>query len=233
MSKHVALMSTVCSCLLTHAAFPISASAQALKLTAASNAVAQTPATARRLTLDDAVRMALEQNLNVQLERFNPQISDLSVAQARTAWTPAIRTTLTTTGRDAPVNSFLSGAQDKVTSGALSTAVDATEAFPWGGSGTFSWDNSRSTTNNLFSNFNPTLQSNVAFQYAQPLLRNFPIDAARQQLLVARKNREISDVQLRQTIVTTMRDVRNAYWDLAYAIGSLAVQQQSLELARQ
>jgi outer membrane protein TolC len=73
----------------------------------------------------------------------------------------------------------------------------------------------------------------LAFQYAQPLLRNFSIDVARQQLLVARKNREMSDVQVRQTVVTTLRNVKNTYWDLAYALGSLAVQQQSLDLARQ
>lgn len=195
---------------------------------------AQTPASGsvRRLTIDDAVRLALEQNLSLRVERFNPQISDLSLAQARTAWTPAVRTTLTTTGRDAPVNSFLSGAQNKVTSGLFSSAVDVTQAFPWGGSASASWDSSRSTTNNLFSNFNPTLQSNVAFQYVQPFARNFRIDAARQQLLVTRKDREISDVQLRQTVVNTVRNVKNGYWDLAYAVASLAVQQQSLDLAR-
>jgi outer membrane protein TolC len=185
------------------------------------------------LTIDEAVQLALEQNLNLQVERFNPQLSDLSIAQARTAWTPAIRTTFTTTGRDAPVNSFLSGAQDKVTSGLFSTAVDATQVFPWGGTASVSWDSSRSTTNNLFSNFNPTLQANAAVQYSQPLLRNYRIDNARQQLLVTRKTREISDVQLRQTVLATVRNVKNAYWDLAYAIASLAVQQQSLDLARQ
>jgi outer membrane protein TolC len=73
----------------------------------------------------------------------------------------------------------------------------------------------------------------VVFDYTQPLLRNRAIDSSRQQLLVSRKNREISDVQFRQTVVTTTRNVKNAYWDLAYARASLAVNQQSLELARQ
>jgi len=105
----------------------------------------------RPLTVDDAVRLALEQNLDLQVERVNPRISDLSIALARTAWTPAISTTLTTTGRDAPVNSFLSGAPDKVTSGLFSTGVTARQAFLWGGNASFSWDSSRSTTNNQFS----------------------------------------------------------------------------------
>ena len=55
----------------------------------------------------------------------------------------------------------------------------------------------------------------------------------RQQVLVSLKNREISDVALRQTIATTMRTVRNAYWNLAYATASLGVQRQSLELAQE
>lgn len=187
----------------------------------------------RRLSVDDAVQLALDQNLGVQAERLNPQIDDLSVAQARTAWTPTISSTFSTNHRDTPANSFLSGAADKITSGQLSTAVNFSQAFPWGGSTSLSWDSSRSTTNNLFSNFDPTLQSNMAFQYSQPLLRNRTIDASRQQLQVALKSREIADVQLGQTVINTTRNVRNAYWDLAYAVGSLDVARQSLDLAQQ
>ena len=72
----------------------------------------------------------------------------------------------------------------------------------------------------------------MSFNYTQPLLRNFTIDATRQQVLVSRKNREISDVQLQQSIAVTTRNVKNAYWDLVFAINNLAVQQQSLELAQ-
>jgi outer membrane protein TolC len=51
--------------------------------------------------------------------------------------------------------------------------------------------------------------------------------------LITSKNREISDVTLRETIATTTRTVRNAFWDLAYTIASLGVQQQSLDLAEE
>ncbi len=55
----------------------------------------------------------------------------------------------------------------------------------------------------------------------------------RQQLLVSQKNREIADTQLQQSIANTVRNVRNAFYDLMYAIGNLNVQRQSLELAQQ
>src|SRR5688572_25652534 len=65
----------------------------------------------RRLAVDEAVRIALENNLGVQIARVDPLIQDLSVAQARGVWTPAFTTTLQTSGADSPNNSFLSGAQ--------------------------------------------------------------------------------------------------------------------------
>jgi hypothetical protein len=43
------------------------------------------------------------------------------------------------------------------------------------------------TTTNLFANFSPQVQSSLALNYTQPLLRGFHIDATRQQLLVNEK----------------------------------------------
>ncbi len=106
--------------------------------------------------------------------------------------------------------------------------------IPWipGGSYQVLWSNGRTTTNNIFTQFDPQLTSNISATYTQPLLRNFKIDGVRQQLLVSQKNREIADTQLQQSIANTVRSVRNAFYDLMYAIGNLNVQRQSLELAQ-
>ena len=188
----------------------------------------------RRLTVEDAVRIALENNLGVRVARIDPQIQDLSVAQARAAWSPTLTSTLQSASTDSPSNSFLSGARGvKTSDDRLSTNVGVEQALPWGGHYNVGWDNARSTTTNLFSNFSPQVRSSLALTYRQPLLRGFSIDSARQQLLVTQKNREIADVAMRQTIALTSRAVRHAYWDLAYAIASLGVQRQSLDLARE
>jgi outer membrane protein TolC len=194
----------------------------------------QTAAQVRRLTVDEAVRAALENNLGVQIARVDPLIQDLGVAQARGAWTPSFATTLQTSSTDSPSNSFLSGAQGTKTSDdRFATSVGVEQLLRWGGSYSIGWDSSRSTTTNLFSNFSPQLRSSLSLNYRQPLVRGFSMDSARQQWLVSRKNREIADVTLRQSVTTTTRAVRNAYWDLAYAIASLAVQRQSLDLTRE
>ena len=95
------------------------------------------------------------------------------------------------------------------------------------------WDNSRLTSNNPGNIWKPQLNSTLSFNYQQSFLRGWSIDNARQQLWVSEKNREIADIGLRQTLASTTRTVRNAYWNLAYAVASLGVQQQSLELAQE
>src|SRR5690606_30823509 len=88
-------------------------------------------------------------------------------------------------------------------------------------------------SNNEFAALNPSTQGNLTFSFTQPLLRNRSIDSTRQQILVSRTNLAISEFDLRNTVVTTIRDVKNAYWDLVVALSNLAVQRQTLELSRQ
>jgi outer membrane protein len=187
----------------------------------------------RRLTIDEAVVMALEQNVNLQVERIDPQVQDLAVSVARSNWTPAFFSNVSTRNQTNPPTDIFGGAAT-VTNQNVSSQAGLQQQLPWGGASyTAFWNSGRVTTNNIFSSFNPQLSSSLGFNYTQPLLRNFTIDATRQQVLITKKNREISDVQLQQAIAATTRSVRNAYWDLVYAINNLAVQQQSLQLAQQ
>src|SRR5581483_6638289 len=86
-------------------------------------------------------------------------------------------------------------------------------------------------TSNIFANFNPSYTSNFSATVVQPLLRGFLIDNNRQQLKVTAISRDISDTQLRGTIATTLASVRNAYWELVYAIQAVDVARGSLDLA--
>lgn len=187
----------------------------------------------RRLTIDEAVALALEQNADLQVDRIDPQVQDYSISIARSGWTPVFFSNFASRSQTNPPTDVFGGAAASITNENLTTVVGLQQQLPvGGGSYTANWNSGRVTTNNIFSSFNPQLNSSVAFNYTQPLLRNFTIDATRQQILVSRKNREISDVQLQQSINVTTRNVKNAYWDLVFAISNLAVQRQSLELAQ-
>jgi outer membrane protein TolC len=188
----------------------------------------------RRLTADEAVRLAAENNLGIQIARFDPQLENLNVVQARRAWIPTLSSSLQQNSNTSPPNSFLSGAQGALNSDQFQMTTEVQQQLPWFGANYAAGiDGARSTSNNFFSNFNPQLQSSISFNYTQPLLRGFKIDSARQQLQVSQKNREIADVGLRETLTATSRSVRNAYWDLAYQNAALRVAQESLALAEE
>ena len=215
--------------------FSVSAFGQTGQSLASSSAPApvQGGETVRRLSVDDAVKIALEQNLGIQIQRVEPQISDETVAQARAAWLPNLTSTFNKNSNTFQSTNSLSGTSPTVNNALFSGGAGINQVLPWGGSYTASWGSSHSTTSDLSRTFNPVINSQLAANYTQPLLRNFKIDGVRESVLTAKKQRDISDVTLHATIVQTSRNVKNAYSDLVYQIDNLKAAQQSLQLAQQ
>ena len=186
------------------------------------------------LTIEDAVRMALENNLGVQQERLNPEIQTYGVARANAVFAPALFSTLSRRNAAAPPTDFLSAGASLVTTGNFSSTAGMQQQLPFGGGNyTLSWDGSRSTSDAPRTVFSPQLGSDLIAVFNQPLLRNFRIDAARQQVLQSRNQQQVADIQLQQRITQTSRSVRAAYYNLVGAIAGLEVAQQSLDLSRE
>jgi len=107
-----------------------------------------------------------------------------------------------------------------------------TQNLRWGGGGyALTLNNNRQTNNSTTSTLNPAYNTTYSAQYTQPLLRGLKIDSTRQQLVVTRLNQEISETQLQASIINTLSNVRNAYWDYVYAVQAVDVARESLDLA--
>lgn len=206
-----------------------------MSLQAAAQNAAQQPAaeSVRPLSIDDAVKLAIEQNLGIRIQRFDPQISDVGIAQARSFWAPTLTTGVQRQSQSLQSTSAFSGSGSSILVGSVGSQVGVSQILPWGTNYSATWNGSHLTTTSLSSTFNPELRSNLNFQVSQPLLRNFEIDQIRQQLANSKKVRELSDIQLEGVVTQTLRNVRNAYWDLSYAINNLKAQQESLKLSQQ
>ncbi len=72
----------------------------------------------------------------------------------------------------------------------------------------------------------------MRFNFTQPLLKNFGFKISRKEIIVAKYNRDISETQLKRTLLDTIYSVEEAYWNLVFSIENLKVMRQSLELAR-
>src|SRR4029453_7630555 len=71
------------------------------------------------------------------------------------------------------------------------------------------------------------------FNVSQPLFRDLSIDAARQQLVTSRVNRDIADTRLRESVVHTTANVKTAYWNLLAAKANVDARQKALDLAQE
>jgi outer membrane protein TolC len=183
------------------------------------------------LTLDEAVKMAFDKNLDIAVQRLNPQTYDLALASVKAAYLPTVTSLLGDQRQTATPTTLLTGGQ-QVTTNTGTINGQLAENVPWGGGNlNATWNNNRVLTNSFFYNYNPAFDVNLSAQYTQPLLRGLHADAARQQLAVIKVNRAISDLQLKSTITNTVTSVRSAYWDLVLAVESIDVAQTTLDLA--
>lgn len=192
--------------------------------------------TAVPLALDDAIKLALERNLDIAVQRLNPSTFDYSYASLSATYRPTLTTFLSKQSTTNPSTQTISGAAagTGIATGTTTYNGGLTQAIKWGGGSlAVTLNNNRQTTTSLTALFNPVFNPNWAAQYTQPLLRNFKTDSTRQQLVVTRLNQDISEIQLQAAIINTVSNVRNAYWDLVFAIQSVEVAKRSVELADQ
>ncbi len=186
------------------------------------------------LTLDDAVKLALERNLDIAVQRLNPSTFDYSIANIQASYRPALTSQVSHLSNTNPSTQTISGAAagTGIEQGTTIYNGGITQNIRWGG-GSFlaQLNNNKQTTTSLTALFNPAFNANWAAQYTQPLLRNFKIDNTRQQLAITKLNQDISEIQLQASIINIVSNVRNAYWDLLFATQAVDVAKRSVELA--
>jgi len=185
------------------------------------------------LTLDDAVRRAVEHNPDLAIVKLATEVEAAHVGEAQAAYTPVFSTSLGRSSAVAPSTNFLLGTQGIDTRDWFSS-TGVRQRVPWGnGTWSLSWDASRTTSNSLLNSYDPSVQSGFQIAFSQPLLKDRKIDAARQQFIIAKRNEESSELRFRESAVQTIAAVKQAYWTLKALRANVVVQQRSLELAQE
>jgi outer membrane protein len=188
-----------------------------------------------RLSVDDAVKMALEHNLDLSADRLDPQIGDTQIAAAAGVFRPVFSTSVQQNNQLQPPASFLIPVATR--NNATTTNVGVSQSLPrFGTSYGVSWNAVHTDSNSFLNSYNPLVQSGLSLNVSQPLARNLRIDNARQQLAASRINRDIAGTRLRESVVHTTANVKTAYWNLVTAIASVdarkSVVESALELVR-
>jgi outer membrane protein len=187
--------------------------------------------TAEQLTLDEAVRRAVENNPELAVLRLGTQVESERVAEAVSAYAPVFSTVLGRSNDTTPPSNFFLGNRGIDTKDWFSSTGVRQRLRQGSGTWSVSWDASRTATNNPISSFTPSLQSGIQLAFSQPLLKDRRMDAAKLQHVVASRNEESSQLRYNESVVETLAAVKQAYWTLKAAAANVTVQQRSLDLA--
>ncbi len=201
-----------------------------------ASSLAQTPTQAdlagtMKLDMQQAIEMALENNLDVVISRLAYQAQGENVGRAKGAYNPLFSADFNNLRSRAPASSQLSGATTLTN---FNTAYN----FSWqqelstGGNYFIVFENLRASTNNVFFSFNPRFDSALSAQIAQPILQNRQLNPIKQQVVVAQNGERIARHQFQAEVMDLVSDVEQAYWDWVFSIRDLDVNQKSLQLAR-
>jgi len=190
--------------------------------------------TEKELTLQDALAMALANNKDIDGSRIDRDKAINSVTGVKGSFDPRIGGTTSFQKNVTPVASSLGGsATGAVTSRNSLADPQLSGSLPWfGTSYQLDLSSSRTTTNNSFTQLNPQYPTSLNFSITQPLWRNLRYDDNRHRLEAAKKNVSLTDEQFRQRVMQVVTQTEQAYWDLAFAYGNLAVQLDAVRIGR-
>ncbi|MGA8222898.1 MAG: TolC family protein [Candidatus Acidiferrales bacterium] len=210
------------------------------------------------LSLDDAISIALENNLDISVQRFTPWIAQSQLLKAKAGGIPQSGTSqqvvlgsgpavsfdpIFTTGvnwsrASIPVNNpILSGVG--TTSNTIENLVDYnanynfgySQGFHTGTSVSFTLNNNRSSTNSGETIFNPAVQSTMTFTVTQPLLNGFGLLPNTRFIIEAKNSIKVGDSIFAQQVITTVSQVMTDYWELVYARENVKVEEAAVAVS--
>lgn len=185
------------------------------------------------MSLNDAIRLALTNNLELEIENYNEDINRMRVFGTKGFYDPVLSFSLGWNSAERPNTSILDAGQGIPTTinknWTFNTQVD--QNVVGGGALNLSFNNQRSSTNRSFTFINPQYGSSFAAQFTQPLWRGFRQTQTERQLKIYNLDLEISDSQFKQRVSEIIQRVENQYWELVYAIENYEARRRSLGLA--
>ncbi len=209
------------------------------------------------LALQDAISLALENNLDIAVQRYAPWIADTDILRTMgggaargltgtgtasvlgnipsQSYDPVVTSTLSWDRTTSPVNNpFISGtgvpSLTALTSNAAQANFAYSQGFHTGTAYSIAFNNRRASTTSPAAIFNPSVNSSLFFSFSQQLLNGFGLLPNTRNIRIAKGNRKIADLAFKQQVITTVTQVQNLYWEYVFAREDVKVKERSVQL---
>jgi outer membrane protein len=200
----------------------------------------------RAMSLQDCIQEALQHNFDLQIQRYDPQISLYNLYASYGGYDPTFNVSgqhqwnsggietniITTSITNSSIFSTRSASDQNVFNSTLGGSL------PWGLSYDFvgnlqqNYGTLYSGTTNLTSSLSKNTFGTVEADLSQHLLKDFWIDTTRLNIQLGKNLLKYSEQTLRLQFITSVTAVANAYYELIYAQDNVEVQQKALDLAQ-
>jgi outer membrane protein len=204
------------------------------------------------LSLQDAISLALENNLAIDVERYTPWLDEVNLLRAKSGanglvpFDPTVTSNLNIQDSVTPLNNPLFAGIIPTATSTLSISTPPAlvqhignvnfqynQYFPTGTEFQAGMTNNRTSTNfGSFNLYNPYLQSALTVTITQPLLRGFGILPNTRLIIEAKRTLKVGLSQLEQQVIATTTQVSNDYWELVYARENVKVQEAAVGVSQ-
>jgi len=239
------------------------------------------------LSLQDAIALAIENNLDVELQRYGPEQAQASLLRAQAGGllrgvTTAVAagpnsalnavlgntgggaggaaagtanvsagTTISATGTTLPnydpvfsssmnfahnsrpqANTITSGGLTAILLNSQTFANTLTKGWSTGTTASFTWNMQSVLSNNPGLDLNASRNGSFQLNVTQRLLQGYGRAVNNRNIIVAKNNVRVADLQFQLQLITTVAAVENLYWDLVSFNADYRVRQQAVDLAR-
>jgi len=188
------------------------------------------------LSLDEAIRKALENNNDIEVAKNDVKIAESTLRSLLGIYDPVFTITPNYTNSVQPQTSTLGGADLSGVTRSSEFRADGGFDMPirrGGGRFNASFNNGRNATSSTFSQLNPTFNTNLGLSFTQPILRNRSIDNTRRNIRIQRKRVAQSDADFRRQTILIISQVQQGYWDLVFALRDQQNRQSNVNLAKE
>ncbi len=181
------------------------------------------------LTLQDAVRMAIENNLGLKVERYNPKIVEQEIAIEKAVFDPVASLNLSESYEKALSPSVLTSSEQRT----LDINLTLTGKVTTGTEYTLKGDYQRFRGNSGFLTLNPYHLTELSLTVSQPLLKNFGRAIQTTMIEVSKHNRAIAGYGLKKTAEELAEKSVRAYLNVLIAREAVRDARLSLRLAKE
>jgi outer membrane protein len=184
-----------------------------------------------RLSLDQAIQLALANNTSIRIDELTYHNAWYSVLAAHSPFDPQFNSTFSATRGTSPQASQLGGAQN-LSSLSQSGQMNLSQFLPTGTNLSVGTSANRSSSNSIFNTFNPSWSSSLNFGFTQSLLRNRGLFVNRAPIVIAQRGLMQSRDNFESQVSSIIQQVVSAYWQVVLAQESLVVLRKSVDQAQ-